>query len=49
MKLRRGMVVSLLLAISALLTLAAGEAPTGVGTEARRVGSEACKDCRAER
>ena len=49
MTLRRGVVVSLLLVGSSLLTLAAAQVPATSGTEAKRVGSEACKDCHEER
>jgi DmsE family decaheme c-type cytochrome len=50
MKLRRGVLVSLLLVGSSLLTLAAAQAPpSGAPSEAKRVGSEACKDCHEDR
>lgn len=49
MKLRRGVVVSLLLVGCSLLTLAAAQAPAGGGSEAKRVGSEACKDCHEDK
>ena len=49
MKLRRGVLVSLLLVGSSLLTLAATQAPASNGTEAKSVGSEACKDCHEDR
>ncbi len=49
MTLRRGVLVSLLLVGSSLLTLAATQVPAGNGTEAKSVGSEACKDCHEDR
>lgn len=49
MTLRRGVVISLLLVGSALLSLAATQAPAGGSTDAKRVGSEACKDCHEDR
>ena len=49
MKPRSGVVGSLLLVASSLLTLAAAGAPAGGGADARRVGTEACKDCHEDR